>query len=60
MLGEEEGFSGDLTGRSSERRSDGCSRAARSGSASDLSSDESEFLHKRKPKEGGNGCGNGL
>jgi hypothetical protein len=28
-------------------------RAARSGSGSDLSSDESEFLRKRNPKEGG-------
>jgi hypothetical protein len=53
MLGEEEGLSRDLTGRSSGRRSDGCGWEARSGGGSNLSSGESEFLHKRNPKEGG-------
>jgi hypothetical protein len=53
MLGEEEVFSEDLTGHSSRLRSDSCGWAARSGSGSDLSSDESEFLRKRNPKEGG-------
>jgi hypothetical protein len=53
ILGEEEGLSGDLTDRSSERRSDGCGRATRSDSGNDLSSGENEFLHKRNPKEGG-------
>jgi hypothetical protein len=53
MLGEEEGLFGDLTGRSSGRRSDGCDRAMMSGSGDDLSSGESELLHKRNQKEGG-------
>jgi hypothetical protein len=52
MLGEENGFSGDLTGRSSRQQSDGCARAVRSGSGGNLSSDESEFLRKRNLKEG--------
>jgi hypothetical protein len=52
-LREEEGLSGDLTGRSSRRQGNGCSRAARSGSNNDLSSSESKFLRKRNPKEGG-------
>jgi hypothetical protein len=51
MLEEEEGLSEDLTGHSSGRWSDGCGRAVRSGSDNDLSSDESEFLHKRNSKE---------
>jgi hypothetical protein len=46
MLGEEEELFEDLTGHSSERRSDRYGRAARSGSGGDLSSDESEFLHR--------------
>jgi hypothetical protein len=53
MLGEEEGLSGDLTGRSSGWWSDGCSRAVRSGDGSNLSFSESEFLCKRNLKEGG-------
>jgi hypothetical protein len=40
----------DLTGRSSEWRSDRCGRATRSSGNNDLSSDESEFLRKRNPK----------
>jgi hypothetical protein len=51
MLGEEEELFEDLTSHSSERRSDRYGRAARSGSGGDLSSDESEFLHKRNSKE---------
>jgi hypothetical protein len=42
MLGEEEGLSGDLTSRSLGRRTRSCD---------DLSSDKSEFLHKRNLKE---------
>jgi hypothetical protein len=42
MLDKEEGLSGDLTGCSSGRRSDGCSGAARSGGGDDLSSGERE------------------
>jgi hypothetical protein len=38
MLGEEEGLSKVLIGRSSGWWSDGCSRAARSGGGGDLSS----------------------
>jgi hypothetical protein len=53
MLGEEERLYGDLIGRSSGRRSDGCGRAARSGSGGGLNSSESEFLRKRNPKEDG-------
>jgi hypothetical protein len=53
MLGEEEGLFRDLTGRSSGWRSDGFDRAVSSGSSSDLSSDEREFLRKRNPKKGG-------
>jgi hypothetical protein len=53
MLGEEDGLSGDLTDRSSGRRSDECGQAARSGGGGDLSSGESEFLCKRNSKEGG-------
>jgi hypothetical protein len=53
MLGEEEGPSGDLTGRSSGRQSDGCDRTMRSGGDGDLSLDKSEFLRKRNTKEGG-------
>jgi hypothetical protein len=49
ILGEEEGLSRDLTGHSSGRQSDGCGRAARSGSGDDLSSGESEFLCNRNP-----------
>jgi hypothetical protein len=52
MLGEEEGLSEDLTGRSSGQRSDGCGRTVRSGGGDDLSSDESEFLHKRNSRKG--------
>jgi hypothetical protein len=52
MLDKEEGLSGDLTGCSSGRRSDGCSGAARSGGGGDLSSGEREFLRKRNPKKG--------
>jgi hypothetical protein len=40
----------DLTGRSSEWRSDRCGRATRSSGNNDLSSGESEFLRKRNPK----------
>jgi hypothetical protein len=53
MLGEEEGLSGDLTGCSPGRQSNGCCQATRSGSSSDLSSTESDFMRKRNPKEGG-------
>jgi hypothetical protein len=53
MIGEEEGFSEDLTGRSSGRQSNGCGRTVRSGSDNDLSSSENEFLYKRNSKEGG-------
>jgi hypothetical protein len=49
---EEEGISRDLTGRSLGRQIDGCGRTARSGSGDNLSSDKSEFLRKRNPKEG--------
>jgi hypothetical protein len=52
MLGEEDGLSEDLTGRSSGWRSDECGRATRSGDGGDLSSSESEFLCKRNSKEG--------
>jgi hypothetical protein len=52
MLGKEEGLFRDLTSRSSGQRSDGFDRAASSGSSSDMSSDESEFLHNRNPKRG--------
>jgi hypothetical protein len=48
----EEGLSRDLTDHSSGRRSDGCGRVARSVGGGDLSSDESEFLHKRNSKKG--------
>jgi hypothetical protein len=51
MFGEEEGFFRDLTGRNSGRRTSGCGQAVRSGSGGELSSDESEFLRKRTPKE---------
>jgi hypothetical protein len=51
LEGEEELFV-DFIGRSSGRRSDGCSRAVRSGSDVDLSSSKSEFLRKRNRKEG--------
>jgi hypothetical protein len=51
LEGEEELFV-DFIGRSSGRRSDGCSRAMRSGSDVDLSSSKSEFLCKRNRKEG--------
>jgi hypothetical protein len=51
MFEEEEGLSRDLTGRSLERWSNKCGRAARSGSSGDLSSGESKFLRKRNPKE---------
>jgi hypothetical protein len=50
MLGKEDGFSEDLTGYSSGRWSDRCSRAVRSGGGRDLSSGESDFLCKRNPK----------
>jgi hypothetical protein len=50
MLREEKWLSGDLTGRSSGRRSDGCGQAVRSGGGGDFSSGESEFLSKRNPK----------
>jgi hypothetical protein len=53
MLGAEEGLSGDLTGHSSRRQSDRCGRATRSGSDDNLSFNESEFLRKRNPKDGG-------
>jgi hypothetical protein len=53
MLGEEDGLFGDLTGRSSGWRSNRCGRAARSGSGSDLSSGESEFIRKINVKEDG-------
>jgi hypothetical protein len=52
MIGEKEGLSRDLTGRSSGRQSDGCDRAV-SGSSNSLSSNESKFLCKRNPKECG-------
>jgi hypothetical protein len=48
MLGEEEGLSSDLTGHSSGRRSYRCG----CGDGGDMSSGESEFLHKRNLKEG--------
>jgi hypothetical protein len=50
MFGEEKVLFGDLTDRSSGRRSDICGRAVRSGSGGDLSSGESEFLCKRNLK----------
>jgi hypothetical protein len=50
MLGKEDGFSEDLTGYSSGRWSDRCSRTVRSGGGGDLSSGESNFLCKRNPK----------
>jgi hypothetical protein len=53
MLKKEEGLSGDHTGRSSGKRSDGCSQTMRSGSGKDWSSGENELLHKRYSKEGG-------
>jgi hypothetical protein len=52
MLGEKKGLSGDLTGRTSGRHNDRCDRMARSGGGGDLSSGESEFLHRRTLKEG--------
>jgi hypothetical protein len=52
MLGEEEGFFGDLIGRTSRRHSDGCGRTTRSGGGGNMSSGESEFLRKRNLKEG--------
>jgi hypothetical protein len=53
MLGKEEGLSEDFIGRSSGRQSDGCGRVMRSGGYGDLSSGESEFLHKRNSKKNG-------
>jgi hypothetical protein len=53
MLKKEEGLSEDHTGRSSGKRSDGCSQTMRSGSGKDWSSGENELLHKRYSKEGG-------
>jgi hypothetical protein len=53
MLGEEEGLSRDLNGRSSGRWSNECSRAVRRGGSDDLSSDESEFLRKETERKGG-------
>jgi hypothetical protein len=53
MLGEEEGLFGDLTDCSLGQRSDGCNRAARSDCSGDLSSGESEFLHKINTQEDG-------
>jgi hypothetical protein len=50
MLGEEEGLSRDLIGRSLGWRSDRCDWAVRSGCGDNLSSGESEFLLKRNPK----------
>jgi hypothetical protein len=55
MLGEEEGLYGDLIGRSSGRRSDGCGRAARSGSGGGLNSCARETQRKME-----NGCVGGL
>jgi hypothetical protein len=51
MLEEKEGLSEDLTSRSLERQSDRCGQVMRSGSDSDLSSGQSEFLRKRNSKE---------
>jgi hypothetical protein len=53
MVEEEEGLSGDLTGRSSGWQSDGCNQMARSGGGDDLSSGETKFLRKRNSKECG-------
>jgi hypothetical protein len=47
VLEEEEGLSGDLTGHSLGRWSNGCGRAVRSGGGGG----EREFLHKRNLKE---------
>jgi hypothetical protein len=52
MLREEEWLSGDLVGCSSWQQSNGCGQVARGGSGDALSSDESEFFHRRNPKEG--------
>jgi hypothetical protein len=45
-------LSGDLTGRSSGQRSDGCGWAMMSSGGGHMSSGKNEFLRKRNSKEG--------